>query len=394
MILKHKLLLLFLISLFFGQQLLSAQDRGGSNAGWEVSFNKEVLTSRFISEGAAVGDVNRDGQLDVLSGAYWFEGPHWTPHQLAKPDTFKVVGGYSDSFLNFAQDVNGDGWVDLIRIDWPGKAAYWHENPKNTKGHWPTHLIHTSVGNESPIFVDMDEDGRLDLLCNDPTAKEVIWLKAPSVPGVNEWTKYVISSSPDRATHMYTHGLGYGDVDGDGRKDVLVKSGWWKGPENIEQEAWEFVPANLGEDCSQMYVLDLNDDGLNDVISASAHRYGIWWHEQGRDNGGAATWTSHLIDSSFSQTHGMALADMNGDGRLDLVTGKRYFAHSGKDPGGLEPALMCWYEKAAGTSWVRHVIDQDSGVGLHVTIADLNKDGRLDLVTGNKKGVRVFLQNP
>jgi hypothetical protein len=77
-----------------------------------------------------MGDVNKDGKKDVLSGAYWFEAPDWKIHELAKPDSFIVNGGYSDSFLDFVMDVNQDGWIDLIRIDWPGKAAVWHENPR------------------------------------------------------------------------------------------------------------------------------------------------------------------------------------------------------------------------------------------------------------------------
>src|SRR5215217_6878170 len=156
-------------------QAQTKQKKGGA-----VSFKKQVLIKKFISEGAAMGDVNKDGKKDILAGAYWFEAPSWKAHELAKPDSFIVNGGYSDSFLDFAMDVNQDGWIDLIRIDWPGKASVWHENPKGKAGYWPTHVIHSSVGNESPMLVDMDGDGRLDLLCNDPTAKKVIWLRCPS----------------------------------------------------------------------------------------------------------------------------------------------------------------------------------------------------------------------
>ncbi len=364
-----------------------------------VAFTKTELTKTFIAEGAAMGDVNKDGKKDILSGAFWFEAPDWTPHELAKPEKFNYDGSYSDSFLDFAMDVNQDGWVDLVRIDWPGKAATWHENPKNKPGHWTKHIIHSSVGNESPMLIDMDGDGRLDLLCNDPTAKKVIWLKSPVKKGETAWTHYVISNDPNQSTHMYTHGIGYGDINGDGRKDVVVKEGWWEGPAggpaNFDKNKdWTFHKANLGPDCSQMYVMDLNADGLNDVISASAHNYGMWWHEQGKDAQGNITWTQHEIDKSFSQSHGLALADVNGDGHPDLVTGKRYWAHHGKDPGEREPAVLYWFEYKPGKTptWIKHEIDNDSGVGLHVTVEDLNKDGLPDIVTGNKKGVRIFTQ--
>ncbi|TDB64656.1 FG-GAP repeat domain-containing protein [Arundinibacter roseus] len=391
---KNRLTGLFALLILGGTISCTAQTNSATSK--TVQFKKVVLTSRFISEGAAMGDVNQDGKKDVLAGAYWFEAPDWKAHELAKPDTFKVVGGYSDSFLDFAMDVNQDGWIDLIRIDWPGKAAYWHENPKNKPGHWKQHLIHTSVGNESPLLVDMDGDGRMDLLCNDPTEKKIIWLKSPDTKGEVNWQKYVISNDDKIATHMYTHGFGYGDVNGDGRKDVVVRTGWWEGPVNVRQSDWVFHPADISLDCSQMYVMDLNQDGLNDIISASAHAYGIWWHEQGKDANGKETWTHHQIDSTFSQTHGVELKDINGDGNPDLITGKRYFAHHGKDPGGLEPAVIYWYEYKPGKvpAWIKHEIDTDSGVGLHVTVEDINNDGLLDIVTGNKKGVRIFVHQP
>jgi hypothetical protein len=392
----HKINYLCLLALLV---TVSAQAQTKGKKGSDIKFKKTELTRKFIAEGAAMGDVNKDGKKDVLSGAYWFEAPSWKAHELAKPDSFIVNGGYSNSFLDYAMDVDQDGWVDLIRIDWPGKAAVWHQNPQGKPGHWPTHTIHSSVGNESPMMVDIDGDGRLDLLCNDPTAKKVIWLKCPSKKGDTAWEKFVISNDPNNSTHMYTHGIGYGDINGDGRKDVLVKAGWWEGPaegpaKHGKEEDWKFHPADLGKDCSQMYVLDLNSDGLNDVLSASAHDYGVWWHEQQKDSEGNAIWRHHTIDDSFSQTHGLEMKDINGDGNVDFITGKRYFAHHGNDPGEFEPAVVYWFEYKPGKNptWIRHEVDNDSGVGLHVTVEDINKDGLLDIVTGNKKGVRIFTQ--
>lgn len=379
---------------------ISVNAQGKQKKGRMVSFTKKELTKKFIAEGAAFGDVNKDGKKDVLAGAYWFEAPEWTAHELAKPDSFNYDGSYSDSFLDFAMDVNQDGWVDLIRIDWPGKAAAWHENPQNKPGHWAKHIIHSSVGNESPMLVDIDGDGRKDLLCNDPTAKKVIWLKCPEKKGdTSEWQQFVISNDEKRNTHMYTHGIGYGDLNGDGRKDVLVHDGWWEGPaegpaKHPKDADWVYHAADLGKDCSQMYVMDLNGDKLNDVISASAHDYGMWWHEQGKDAQGNMTWTTHEIDKTFSQSHGMELADINGDGNPDLITGKRWWAHNGNDPGEREPAVIYWFEYIPGKTptWIKHEIDNDSGVGLHVSVDDINGDGLPDIVTGNKKGVRVFTQ--
>ena len=359
-----------------------------------TQFKKHVLTSNFVAEGATVGDVNKDGRLDILAGAYWFQAPGWKPHEIARPVTFSAKDGYSTTFLNFASDINQDGWIDLVRIDIPGAAAYWYENNKNQPGHWKEHFLYKAVGNESPVLTDIDGDGRPDLLCNDPEEKKMIWLQSPVKPGDSIWKRIVISNDSLLATHKYTHGLGFADMNADGKKDVLIKSGWWQSPSDPVQPDWTFHPADFGKDCSEMYAYDVDQDGDMDVISSSAHSYGIWWHEQVTSAEGSVSWKEHTIDSSFSQTHGLAMADINKDGYPDLIAGKRYFAHNGKDPGEFEPAVIYWFEFKPGKNpqWIRHLIDNNSGVGLHAVIIDMNKDGLPDIVTGNKKGVFYFEQ--
>jgi hypothetical protein len=174
----------------------------------------------------------------------------------------------------------------------------------------------------------------------------------------------------------------------------VITKGWWECPADPKQSDWTFHPASLGEDCSQIYALDVNGDGRLDLISASAHNYGIWWHERSSANLYDSIWQHHLIYKQFSQSHAMAMADMNGDGHPDLITGKRHFAHNEKDSGAFEPSVLYWLEFRPGNNpqWIPHLIDDQSGVGLQVVIADLNQDGRMDIVVSNKNGVFYFEQ--
>jgi hypothetical protein len=185
--------------------------------------------------------------------------------------------------------------------------------------------------------------------------------------------------------------LGVGDINGDGRRDVVCPEGWWEGPAGRGRLPWTFHPVRLGfEAPAQMPVIDADGDGDADVFSSGAHRYGLWWYEQTLEG-----WRPHEIDRAVSQLHALHLADINRDGLPDLVTGKRFWAHRQGDDGIDDPSVLCWFEarRVAGRpSWVRRDIDFASGVGLHVRVVDLDGDGLLDIATSNKKGVHLFLQ--
>ena len=353
-------------------------------------FVKHILTKDFISEGVAVADINRDGKPDIVAGAYWFEAPLWTRHTIAPSKHYSPATEFSNSFLDFCMDVNQDGWVDEIRISLPGEEAVWYENPGSKAGFWPMHAILKNAGNESPAFVDVDGDGRPDILCNDPVAKQMIWMQPPA-KGDTLWTRHIIGQGDIPGVNRYTHGLGFSDMNGDGRPDVIITRGWWECPSDPKTENWVFHPADFGEDCSQIYALDVKGNGHKELISASAHNYGIWWHQKVNDS----VCMHHLIFKGFSESHALAMADINGDGYPDLVTGKRYFAHNGEDPGALEPAVLYWFEFKPGEvpSWTPRLIDSDSGVGLQVLVQDINGDGLPDIVVANKKGVFFFEQH-
>lgn len=375
-------------------QNTTGKDATPKDTARQITFTKQTLMAEFIAEGVAVGDVNKDGLIDVLAGAYWFAAPNWEPHEIMKPQKFEFDKGYSDAFISQTMDVNFDGWTDFLRIGFPGNEAYWFENPKGKAGHWKRHLIHDAVGNESAGFYDIDGDGRLDLLGGNAAKKQVTWYKAPSSADNLEWQPFPISKEAALGAEPFSHGLGWGDMNGDGRKDVIITKGWWEAPADVRQPAWVFHEANLGQAAAQMHAYDFDRDGDADVVSSSAHGLGIWWHEQRKEAQGGTQWVEHLISEAFSQTHGLALTDMNGDGVPDLVTGMRYFAHMGRDPGELNPPVLYWFETKPGAkpAWVPHQIDDASGVGVDVVVQDITGDGLKDIIVANKKGVFVFKQ--
>ena len=371
-----------------------------------ITWEKRHLDSKFYSEGAGFGDVNKDGNMDVLSGPFAWLGPDFSEKiEIYQPKEVDPKG-YSDNFLNFSYDINQDGWIDYLVIGFPGAETRWYENPKGKAGHWPVHSALKVTDNESPNFADITGDGQPEIICSvegvfgyaaidstDPT-KPFVWhpISAKGIAG-----------------GRFTHGLGIGDVDGDGRMDLLDKGRWQQQPKSLDSDPeWkafrtELIPGGSGG--AQMYSYDFDGDGDNDIISSlNAHAYGLAWYEQVVE-GEKRYFTRHLIMGqkaeenrygvAFSQMHGVALSDINGDGISDLVTGKRYWAHGGKDPGGSDPAVLYWFETVrgeGGVEFVPHQIDTDSGVGCQVQVGDLNADGFPDVIVGNKKGTFIHFQ--
>ena len=378
--------LLILLGLLVGATVLAK----------EVRFTKVVVDKTFRSEGVAVGDINRDGKLDILAGDLWYAAPGWKMHEIRPVGEYNPSKGYSETFANFAQDVNGDGWVDSIIVGYPGGPCLWYENPKNETGHWKQRVVANSACNETPLFVDLLGNGRPVLLFAVRPEGLMAWFSIPDdLTGL--WDMHTIAGPNAPGTIKYSHGLGVGDVNGDGRNDVLVTEGWWEAPKDRTQSNWRFHPAQLGPNCANMLVYDVDGDGDSDIVTSSAHDYGIWWFEQLPESEGSQ-FKQHLISKEFSQTHAIILVDINGDGVKDFVTGKRYFAHMGRDPGEYEPAVLYWFElhrpQKGKVTFVPHKIDDNSGVGTQFEVTDLNADGRPDIVTSNKKGVYIFLQLP
>ncbi len=356
----------------------------------QVAFKKIVLDEKFRSEGCAVGDFNHDGKLDVSAGTVYYAAPDWRMVALVeKPETYDPKS-YSRSFGNFADDINGDGRTDLIVTDHPGMATWWLEQPEKEGQPWTRHDIMAVANNESPGMYDIDGDGQEEWLMAFDPAGYIGYAKRKADRSAL-WDLIAISAAGAPGSERYSHGIGAGDINSDGRLDVLVTAGWWEQPPAGKPTPWTFHPAPFGEPCAEMCVGDFDGDGDADVLSSSAHKVGVWWHEQKKEG-----WQTHEIADNFSQSHSMCMADLNGDKLPDFVTGKRWWAHGPNgdiDPE--KPAVVYWFElvrKNGTAEWIAHQIDDDSGVGTQFQVADVNGDARLDIVTVNKKGARIFEQ--
>jgi len=352
------------------------------------------------SETAAVADVNRDGRLDVISGERWYEAPSWTPHRFRE---IEFASQYIDDFSDLPVDVDGDGYPDVVSVSWFGKRIAWWKNPGRAGGGvWKDATIHEGFNIEFAILADIDNDGRADEVVAQENGTGQAWYDVKD----GAWVAHVVS---DRS---YGHGIGAGDVNGDTRTDILTPRGWLEAPADPAAGTWTFHPdwetSNVPNapaaaapapapgrvlDLGFMHVADVNGDGRNDVVTAAGHDYGVFWFEHVVDG----PWPRRVIDNAWSQGHASTLVDLNGDGRADFVTGKRFMAHNGNDPGEREPLGVYWYESrkdARGVEWIRHVIEYGGriGAGMQIPAVDLDKDGDVDLVVGGKSGL-FLLEN-
>ncbi len=367
------------------------------------SFRKVRLTKEYFAEGASVGDFNRDGKTDIVCGPNWFEGPDFKKqHQFYEGEAFPNDRGYSNNFFSFVGDFDSDGWDDVLVVGLPGTPASWYQNPKG-KGEWKKHFAFPKVDNEAPSFVDIDGDGKPELLC---TFEGQLGVASPNKQSpTSRWNWRAISNKG--RWQRFSHGLGAGDVDGDGRIDFLMPEGWWRQPAKEATDAvWEHHKSAFSRGGAQIYSVDIDGDGDADIVSSrSAHAWGLDWYEHSQVDGKSKfqqraimgkTAEENAYGVAFSQLHALVCADVDGDGRVDIVTGKCYWAHNGHDPGARDPAVLYWFKntksKSGEVEFVPYAIDNNSGLGRQIQVVDVNADGLLDVVTGNKKGTFVFLQ--
>jgi hypothetical protein len=369
----------------------------------EIRFRKHVLTKRYYCDGVNAGDIDRDGNTDIVAGPFWYAGPDFKrAHAIYEAVEFPREASPTDSMFSFVHDFNGDGWPDVLKLGRVHKhQAMWFENPGRSRdGKWRAHFVTHRVKGESPTLADVDGDGVPELLAHD--GKQWGFHRPDPADPTKPWRFHPVNE-PGEYPQFY-HGEGLGDINGDGRPDLLLNEAVLLQPQSSDAK-WlrhDFQFGNKGG--AQMFAFDADGDGDNDVVtSLDAHFWGLAWFEN-VGTGGRIDFRRHVIMGTrdeekkygvaFSQPHALDIGDLNGDGLTDIVVGKRRWAHG--PTGDVEPdaaPVVYWFEQlrqGGRTRFVPHRVDAESGVGVQIGVTDVTGDGRPDIVTASKLGVFCF----
>ena len=390
----------------FALALLGAMLSSGTARAAEPAMTTEVSPLKFIvhrvgtfrSEACGVADFNGDGKLDIVAGNFLYLAPDFKPVKIrsVQGKVDEQGKGYHNDFMNVPVDAEGAGRPGVASVDWFTKSVYWYRNTLGQPGDWPEVKVDTSDNFECGDLVPLEGKAKPPVVLTHTRA--TIWFEpGTTADGKKGLVKHVISEKP------MEFGAGVGDINGDGRPDVLRPNAWFEAPQDIRTGTWKEHPLSLGDKdgkvahTPQILVYDVDGDGLNDIITSNAHGYGIFWYQQVRQ-GDKITWKQHTIDDTWTQAHSFALCDIDGCGLPELITGKRFMAHNGGDPDAYGKLCVYYYKLARqpdkSVAWKRYAISYDQGIGagLNIWVGDLKGNGGLDIVTTGKFGGPVWFE--
>lgn len=353
------------------------------------SFRAHIVNANSVYSACAALDVNQDGKTDIVSGGFWYESPDWKKHLLREVE---MIRGRYDDYSNLPLDVDGDGWTDLVSCNYRSQSMYWVRNPgPSNEQPWTKIVVEKPGAMETGRLMDVDGDGRLDVLPNG--MKFAAWWEVAPRKNDSDKPSWIRHDLP---REVAGHGVGFGDINGDGRGDVVGPRGWAEAPRDPREDRWIWHgDLLLHRDCGiPILVHDVDNDCDNDLIWGRGHQTGLYWMEQViADN--SRQWVKHAIDTSWSQAHSLLLADIDNDGQQDVVAGKRYMGHDGKDLGEADPLVIYWYSfDRPHRTWHRSLISQSMriGFGLDPKAADLDGDGDTDILAAGRSGL-YWLEN-
>lgn len=352
--------------------------------GEEVTWKRHALDPRSEFPACAAFDVDRDGDLDIFSGGWWYEAPTWERHKVRDVD---VIRGRFDDYSNLPLDCNGDGWTDVISVNYRSEAIYWIEHPGERLGrqHWTVHRIDKPGHSETGRLHDLDGDGDLDILPNGTDFAAWYEFAPEKLDGGGQKPVWIRRELPKEAAG---HGIGVLPARA-GMPATLVTPRGLVRPAESPQGRWLFEPFELKVDLrrtlhadASVPIVSLPHGGTYRLCWGRGHRTGLY-SRIGQS-------MIEAIDTSWSQCHAPLVADIDGDGQLDLVAGKRYLGHEGKDPGELDPLVLYWYQYVPehGT-WRRHAIEEagPAGIDLDGKVVDLDGDGDIDVIAPSRHGL-------
>ena len=373
----------------------------------EPKFAKHVVNGQSQFEAAGVLDVNGDGNLDIISGDTGYLGPDFKRTFKTRPVT--RTGSYFNCFSSIPMDVNGDGKPDYVTCSYFDRNVGWVENPGSIDKPWTYHEIDLPGNIEAAVAVDLTGDGKPEFLPN--SVNVVVYYELEKAGPQPIWKKV------DLGTAAAGHGIGTGDVNADGKLDIITPKGWFEATDDHSANGWKWHGEfNLGATGIQILGRDVDGDGLTDLVYGMGHNRDLLWIKQEKNSGGARAWSKpSVIDNTLSSVHTLLWADLDGDGKRDeLITGKRVYAHE-IEAGDVEASQIAYYTfDRSKKSWQKHPIfageparkdvpkeaaardalkdfpPGTAGTGLEMTAIDIDGDGDVDLVCPGKSGLYYF----